>query len=72
MSLILNCEVKTLQTGQLTDDSVFVHEAIKEAVESTGLSREEIFPFSNRLRESILRKAQELKNEYNQFSSEVR
>jgi hypothetical protein len=50
----------------MQDDSVFVHEAIREAMENTGYHANEIFPYTNRLRDSILQRAQALKREYNE------
>jgi hypothetical protein len=58
MSVALNCQKNS------SDDSPFVREAIREAVQTTGLPEEAIFPHTDRLRASILSRAQQLKNEY--------
>jgi hypothetical protein len=54
------------RSKRMQDDSVFLHEAIREAMENTGYHANDIFPYTNRLRDSILQYAQVLKREYNE------
>lgn len=52
----------------MQDDSIFVHEAIKEAIAETGLTAADLYPKTDRLRASILFRAQELKSEYHEVT----